>query len=278
MTRRTDYQDLICSSKAGVLVVEINRPEKRNAMRLSLRQELIDCMLAAEQDDTIKAIVITGIGERAFSSGADLAELQTRTMESELSRAAALRRQLPEVAESCSKPIVAAINGACIGAGLEFALGCPIRIASKTATFGMPEVRLGVTPGSGGTQRLTRIVGQAWSMHITLTGETIPAEQAFHIGLVTALHEHGELREQAVTLAARLGDQPSVAYQSARDAITRAFDFDLATGIEMERKLFALCLATGLPQLKARELLERLSVQSTDEEHSAAGKLLSEHK
>lgn len=271
MTQQSDYQDLICSTKDGVLVVEINRPEKRNAMRLSLRQELIDCILAAETEGTVKAIVITGVGDRAFSAGADLAELQTRTMESELSRAAVLRRRLPEVAESCSKPIVAAINGACIGAGLEFALGCPIRISSKTATFGMPEVPLGVTPGSGGTQRLTRAVGQAWSMHLTLTGETIGAEQAFQIGLVTALHEPDELRDRAVELAANLGNQPSVAYQSARDAITRAFDVDLATGIEMERKLFALCLATGLPQQKARDLLRRLSARSEEKKHAATG-------
>lgn len=269
MTNSTDYQDLICSSKDGVLLVELNRPEKRNAMRLSLRQELIDCMLAAEEDDTTKAIVITGVGERAFSAGADLAELQTRTIESELSRPATLRRRLPEVAESCSKPIVAAINGACIGAGLEFALGCPIRIASKTATFGMPEVPLGVTPGSGGTQRLTRAVGQAWSMHLTLTGETIPAVQALQIGLVTALHEPDELRERAVALAAQLGGQPTVAYQSARDAITRAFDVDLATGIEIERKLFALCLATGLPQRNAERLLKQLSARSSDNTTSA---------
>jgi enoyl-CoA hydratase len=272
MTTRTDYQDLICSTKDGVLLVEINRPEKRNAMRLSLRQELIDCMYAAEADDAVKAIVITGVGDRAFSAGADLAELQTRTVESELSRAAILRRRLPETAETCSKPIVAAINGACIGAGLEFALGCPIRISSRTATFGMPEVALGVPPGSGGTQRLTRAVGQAWSMHLTLTGETISAEHAFRIGLVTALYEPDELREQAIVLAAKLGDQPTVAYQSARDAINRAFDLDLASGIDLERKLFALCLSTGIPQQKAHDLLERLSRRSRDREAARAGR------
>ena len=256
------YKDLICTMHKTTLLVEINRPEKRNAMRLSLREELIDAFQSAEEDDAVEAIVVTGAGTAAFSAGADLTELQTRTVESEMSRAAMLRRNLPAVAESCSKPIVAAINGACIGAGLEFALGCPIRISSESATYGMPEVPLGVLPGSGGTQRLTRVVGLGWSMHMTLTGTSITAQEALQIGLVTAIHQGDELTAKALELAGTLGRQPRLAFIAARDAIIKAFDVDLATGIDMERKLFALCLSTGIPQVRAQELLERISARS----------------
>lgn len=264
------FNDLICTMDGSVLIVQINRPEKRNAMRLSLREELVDAIAAAEEDETVTAIVVTGAGTTAFSAGADLAELQTRTVESEMSRAALLRRHLPATAESCQKPVVAAINGACIGAGLEFALACHIRMASDQATFGMPEVPLGVLPGSGGTQRLTRVVGLGWSMHMTLLGEPITAQQALQIGLVTALHPQQQLIEQAVALAGALGRQPRMAYTAARDAINRAFDIDLNSGIDLERKLFALCLSTGLPQARAHDLLKRLSERSQRRQTAAA--------
>lgn len=255
------FVDVKCSQRGSVLLIEINRPEKRNAMRLSLRQELIEALTGAEENPDVSAVVVTGTGTRAFSAGADLSELQTRTVESELSRAATVRRQLPAIAETLSKPVIAAINGACLGAGLEFALGCTIRIAARTATFGMPEVAIGVLPGSGGSQRLTRIVGPGWSMHLTLTGKPINAQRAYEIGLVTGLCEPDELLTEALSLAEALGEQPRLALVSARDAINRTFDTDLATGIEFERKLFALCLSTGVPATRAAELLSSLSAR-----------------
>lgn len=254
-----EFNDLKCDLNDGVLVVQLNRPEKRNAMRLELREELIACLTAAEADDAVRAIVVTGAGDKAFSAGADLNELQLRTVQSELSRAAEIRRRLPYVAETLSKPIVAAINGACIGAGLEFALACAIRIAAENATFGLPETRIGVLPGSGGTQRLARVVGQGWALHMTLLGRPIDAQTAFRIGLVTQIVPAESLVDQAVALAKELGELPSLAFQATRDAVVRAFDVDLATGIEYERKLFALCLTTGVPQERARALLEERS-------------------
>lgn len=264
------FADLKCAMRGSVLLVEINRPEKRNAMRMTLRQELIAALTDAEENPEVTAVVVTGTGTRAFSAGADLTELRTRTVESELSRAATLRRQLPAVAETLAKPVVAAINGACLGAGLEFALGCTIRLSSTTATFGMPEVNIGVLPGSGGSQRLTRVVGPGWSMHMTLTGNPIDAQRAYEIGLVTGLSTPEELVTDAVSLAERLGQQPRLALLSARDAINRTFDTDLATGIEFERKLFALCLSTGIPADRAAELLSSLSARSAGAEPAKA--------
>lgn len=257
-----EYNDLKYELNDGVLIVWLNRPEKRNAMRLELREELIDCLLAAENDDAVRAIVVTGAGDKAFSAGADLNELQLRTTHSELSRGAEVRRRLPHVAETLSKPIIAAINGACIGAGLEFALGCAIRIASEKATFALPEIRIGVLPGSGGTQRLARVVGQGWALHMCLLGHPIDAQTAFRIGLVTQIVPPESLLTQAIAIAKELGEQPSFAYQATRDAVVRSFDVDLETGIDYERKLFALCLSTGEPQQRAAALHDRLSNRS----------------
>lgn len=264
-----NYDDLILTQDGPVLVIELNRPSKRNAMRLTMREELTDALIAAETDDAVTAVVVTGAGDKAFSAGADLSELQQRTAESEMSRAAELRRRLPAVTESLSKPVVAAVNGSCLGAGLEFALACTVRLASTTATFGMPEVPLGVLPGSGGTQRLTRVVGLGWSLHLTLEGKPISADKAERIGLVTHLSEPGDLRSDAISLARSMGGHPQLAFVAARDAINRSLDLDLNSGIDLERKLFALCLSNGEPQQRAAELLDRLSKQNTHQSESA---------
>ena len=255
------YNDLRCETRGNVLLIELNRPSKRNAMRLELREELIDALQTAEVDENIHGIVITGAGDRAFSAGADLNELRLRTMESEMARPALLRRQLPQVAETLSKPIVSAINGACIGAGLEFALSCPIRLSSTDAVFGLPEVKLGLVPGSGGTQRLTRVVGLGWSMHLTLVGDPIDAETALNIGLVTAIYPADKLVDEAVELVTKMAHHPGMAYMAARDAVNRAFDVDQATGIDFERKLFALCLSTGVPREQATRLLDEIAAR-----------------
>ncbi|MDV6247043.1 enoyl-CoA hydratase/isomerase family protein [Rhodococcus opacus] len=264
-----NYEDLNCTMNGSVLVIELNRPAKRNAMRLSLREELIDALTTAEQNDDVTGIVVTGAGDKAFSAGADLSELQQRTVESEMSRTAELRRRLPALTETLAKPVVAAVNGACLGAGLEFALACTVRVASTTAKFGMPEVLLGVIPGSGGTQRLTRTVGLGWSLHLTLEGKPIDAQQAYRIGLVTGLSAPEDLLSDAVALAETMGGQPRMAFLTARDAINRSLDLDLNAGIDLERKLFALCLSTGEPQQLAAAMLERLSTKTTGNGNTA---------
>ncbi len=239
------YEDIEVSVKDGVVVVRLNRPERRNAMCLRMREELIQCLLQAEADNAVLAVVITGKGDRAFSAGADLEELQARTTASELERPAELRRDLPRVIETLSKPTIAAINGICVGAGLELVLACTIRIASQSAEFGLPEINLGVTPGSGGSQRLPRIVGLGWAMQIATSGERIDSDQARQIGLVTEVTTSEDLIKRALVLADKLGHKPKLAFVSSRDAVLRSFDMDIATGIEFERKLFALCLGTA---------------------------------
>lgn len=243
--RYDDYRDLEVEHRDEVLVVRLNRPRQRNAMRLELRRELIECLLAAERDDRVTAIAITGSGDVAFSAGADLEELAVRTPESEMARAAELRRELPRVAETLGKPTVAAINGLCIGGGLEFALACTVRLASDQAAFSLPEVNLGVITGSGGSQRLPRAVGLSWAMYLLTTGESIDAVCAARIGLVTEVVPREQLMDRAVAVARLMGSKSRMAFIGARDAVLRSFDLDLASGLEFERKAFGLCLGTG---------------------------------
>lgn len=240
-----EYRDLLVERRDEVLVVRFNRPRQRNAMRLELRRELIQCLLGAESDESVTAIVITGAGDVAFSAGADLEELAVRTSVSEMGRAAELRRELPRVAETLGKPTVAAINGLCIGGGLEFALACTVRLASENAAFSLPEVNLGVITGSGGSQRLPRAVGLSWAMYLLTTGESIDAACAAKIGLVTEVVPGEQLLDRAVAVARLIGSKSQMAFIGARDAVVKSFDLDLASGIEFERKAFGLCLGTG---------------------------------
>lgn len=242
--RHGEYENIGVTEQADVLVIELSRPARRNAMSLDLRRELTACLLAAEANDKIRALVITGEGEKAFSAGADIEELQQRTSASELARGAELRRELPRVAETLSKPTVAAINGLCLGAGLEFAIACTVRIACESAKLGLPEINLGVIPGSGGTQRLSRLIGMGRAMEMTITGLPISATRAEQIGLVSEAVPDDALMERAVELARLVGSKPQVAFVSARDAVLRSPDLDLTSGLEFERRLFALCVDT----------------------------------
>lgn len=239
------FIDLRVERRDDVLVVWLNRPKQRNAMRLELRKELIECLLEAEDDESVRAVVVTGAGDVAFSAGADLGELAVRTPTSEMRRAAELRRELPRVAETLGKPTVAAINGLCIGGGLEFALACTARLASEQAAFSLPEVNLGVITGSGGSQRLPRAVGLSWAMYLLTTGESIDAVCAARIGLITEVLPTDQLLDRAVAVARLMGSKPPMAFIGARDAVVRSFDLDLASGLEFERKAFGLCLGTG---------------------------------
>ena len=179
----TDYLNINSKMEDDVLVVTLCWPQRLNAMSHQMRVDLLDCVRRTEKDDAVRAIVLTGDGDRAFCAGANIPELEERTPASEMGPAATLRKELPTAVERLSKPVVAAVNGYCFGAGLELALGCTLRIASENATFAQPEIKLGQIPGSGGTQRLYRFVGLGWAMQMVLTGEPVDARTAQSIGL-----------------------------------------------------------------------------------------------
>jgi enoyl-CoA hydratase len=239
-----NYENVLTEMDGELLVVTLHRPERHNAMTHQMRVDLLDCVRRAEDDDHVRAIVITGYGDKAFCAGANIPELSERTLQSEMGSAATLRKELPTAIERLAKPTVAAINGYCFGAGLEFALGCTVRIASDNASLGQPEITLGQIPGSGGTQRLYRFVGLGWAMQMVLTGEPVDAAMARSIGLVTEVTPQEDLLTRAKELAHTLGSRAPMAFVAGRDAVLRSTETDLLTGIDYERKLYAIVMAT----------------------------------
>ncbi len=238
------YRNVRTEMDDDLLVVTLHWPERRNAMTHQMRVDLLDCVRRAETDDAVKAIVFTGHGEKAFCAGTNIPELERRTLASEMGPSATLRKDLPTAVERLGKPTVAAINGYCFGAGLEFAMGCTIRIASDNAQLAQPEITLGQIPGSGGTQRLSRFVGLGWAMQMVLTGQRIDARTAAAIGLVTEVMPQADLLPRAKELARVLGAQAPMAFVAGRDAVLRSTETELLAGIDYERKLYAICMAT----------------------------------
>lgn len=226
----------------GIAILSLNRSEKMNALTPQMRESLIGHLQQAERDDAIRAVILRAEGERAFSAGADLGELGTRTWASEMSDGARVRRALPRTIEEMGTPVIAALHGYVLGAGLEVAMACPIRIAAQNATFGLPELRHGVLPGSGGTQRLPRLVGLAWSMDMILTGRSIDAATALQIGLVSRVVAADQLMVEARAIAADIKKLSPFAVKAAKMAVQQSFRRTLDDDIEEERRLFALCL------------------------------------
>lgn len=230
--------------KNGIALLTLKDEVRLNAMSLEMRHECIATLTALEKDGNVDCVIITGEG-KAFSAGADINEVRTRTVTGELSTEAQLRRQLTRLTESLRLPTIAAINGFCLGAGLELALACTFRIASDNAKLGLPEINLGVIPGSGGTQRLARMVGLGRAMEMVLLGEPIDASRAYAMGLVNSVHAKIELLDAAYAIAQKLQAKGAFSLMAARDSVLKSYDVDITTGLDYENKQFALCLASG---------------------------------
>lgn len=228
--------------RGPVAVVTLNRPEKLNALTMAMRRGVAEAVGELAADDGIGAVVLSGAGPRAFSVGADLTELRQRTVDSELSLDADVRRRLPRLLETMDKPTIAAVHGHVLGAGLELAMACTIRVAARDARLGLPEVRRGVIPGSGGTQRLQRLCGLGWAVDLVLSGRSITAEEACQIGLVTRVVGEGEAEASAVALGLELAGLPAQALRLAKRALLDEGLRGLEEGISRERYLFALSL------------------------------------
>src|SRR5882762_4630139 len=176
------YETLLLERRERVAIITINRPDKRNALNIKTREEGAVLLEELREDDSVGVVVITGAGDKAFIAGADIAEFAGRTALAQ--RDVMTASSLFTAIDTFPKPVIAMINGYCLGGGCELALACDIRIASEKASFGQPEINLGIIPGGGGTQRLTRLVGEGKAMELILTGEIIDAQTAFAIGLV----------------------------------------------------------------------------------------------
>src|SRR5687767_15362050 len=192
------YETLLLERRERVALITINRPDKRNALNIKTREEGAALLEELRGDSSVGVVVITGAGDKAFIAGADIAEFSGRT--AMMQRDVMTARSLFTAIDTFPKPIIAMINGYCLGGGCELALACDIRIASETATFGQPEINLGIIPGGGGTQRLTRLVGEGKTMEMILTGEIIDAKSAYSIGLVNQVVPAEQLQAKTMEI------------------------------------------------------------------------------
>jgi len=225
----------------GVAVVTLDRPEVLNALDFALIRELTDALEALDVDPACRAIVITGAGESAFAAGADIRELATQTPTTMFSGNEFHRW---ERIKRIRTPLIAAVRGVALGGGCELAMMCDMIVAADDARFGQPEITLGVMPGAGGTQRLTRAIGKAKAMELVLTGATLSAREAEERGLVTRIVPAADVTTAALDLAARIAAMPPVAVRAAKEAVNRAFEVSLEAGLEFERRAFYLLFDT----------------------------------
>jgi enoyl-CoA hydratase len=226
-----------------ILTVTINRPEKLNALSTEVMEELRAAFHAAKSDPEVGAVILTGAGEKAFVAGADIATFQTLTPIT--ARDYARRGQVVlDLIESLGKPTIAAINGFALGGGCELAMACTLRIASRNAKLGQPEVNLGVIPGYGGTQRLPRLVGKGRALELILTGDPISADEAYRIGLVNRVVEPGELMATCRAIAEKILSKAPIAVKHALEAVNHGVEMPYEEAELFEATLFGLCVAS----------------------------------
>jgi len=238
-----EYQTLLFEIKDGVALITINRPDKLNALNDQVMAELADVAERLATGDDIRGAILTGAGPKAFVAGADIGDLAQQGPFDGKARAlrgqAVLRRL-----ETCGKPVIAAVNGFALGGGCELAMACHLRIASEHAKFGQPEVKLGIAPGYGGTQRLPRLVGKGVALQLILTGETIDAREAHRIGLVNKVVPAAELLPEAEKLLRGILAMGPLAVRLALEAVDQGLEMSLDEGLLLEANHFGLLAAT----------------------------------
>jgi len=237
------YQTLLVDVKDGVAFVTVNRPDKLNALNDQVVADLRQAVLALKSDATVKGVILTGAGPKAFVAGADIGDLARQGVLDGRERALNGQAVLTAI-ETMGKPVLAAVNGFALGGGCELAMACHIRIAGETAKFGQPEVKLGITPGYGGTQRLPRIVGKGRALHLLLTGETIDAQEALRIGLVTKVVPQDQLMAEAEKLMRQILANGPVAVALTIEAVHQGLEMTLAEGLRLEANVFGLVAST----------------------------------
>jgi enoyl-CoA hydratase len=248
--------ELVLREQTGyVLRLVLNRPEKRNALNTPLRQAIVAELARAATDESVRVVVLTGSGTQAFVAGADVQEFETRT---QVDQYRFMRtNNVFEAIDRFPKPIIAAINGVCLGGGLELALACDIRLAASTAQLGQPEVNIGLIPGGGGTQRLPRIVGTGAALKLILSGTPIDSDEALRLRLIDERVEPDRLLSHATALAERIASRGPVAVMAAKEAVRASMSTPLNEGLSLERALFQLCFSSDDKAEGVRAFLEK---------------------
>ncbi|WP_372604412.1 enoyl-CoA hydratase-related protein [Actibacterium sp.] len=235
------YETILASTDGPVGIIRLNRPQALNALNTQITTELGQALNAFEDDDTISVIVLTG-SDRAFAAGADIKEIKDKTFSDVFNEHFITKTW--ERAASCRKPLVAAVSGHAAGGGCELALMCDIIVASETARFSLPESRIGVIPGAGGTQRLTKIVGKAIAMDMILSGRVMDAQEAMQHGLISRLSSAKTYLTDAIDLAKSIAASSRPILMLAKEAVNQAYETHLAEGIYVERRLMYSTFAT----------------------------------
>jgi enoyl-CoA hydratase len=230
------FDTLMVTIAERVATITINRPDKRNALSAAVRTDILEALDELRGEDEVRAVIFTGAGDKAFIAGADIGEFAERTP---LEQRTVMegRRIFDEIA-AFPKPTIAMINGFALGGGCELAMACDMRIAARSAKLGQPEIRLGLIPGGGGTQRLPRLVGAGRALKLILSGEIIDAGEALRIGLVDEIVDDDQLRAHTTGLARGIAAHSPVALALAKTAVRAAFEAPLAAGLATERELF----------------------------------------
>lgn len=239
-----DYQNLLVSDRGAVRTITINRPDKLNALNLATLQELDAAFRAAREDAAVRVVVLAGAGEKAFVAGADIAELAALSpiQAQAFSRAG---QNLMRAMERQTKPVIARIQGFALGGGMELAMSCHLRIASEKARLGQPEINLGVIPGFGGTQRLTRLAGRSAALELCLLGQPIDAARALALGVLTRVVAPDALDAEVTAIADQLAASAPIAMAGILDAVTLGADCALDPALEFETQAFALCCSSA---------------------------------
>src|SRR6201981_3139015 len=250
------YENILFDKYDGIAKITFNRPKVLNALNRKTIEELRSALLDARDDAGIRVLILTGSGEKAFVAGADIGKLsqQTPVNGKEFSL---FGQSVFHLLETMGKPSICAINGFALGGGCELALSCSIRIASKNAKLGQPEVKLGILPGYGGSQRLARLCGKGMAHELCLTGEMITADEAMRIGLVNHIYEPVDLLSAAETLAKKIIANGPLAVKFTMEAIERGVEMPLETGLFLESTLFGVACATEDMREGTKAFLEK---------------------
>lgn len=248
------YQYILADKEANIGILTINQPQKRNMLHLAALKEIESALDEWKDDLEVKVVIITGAGDQSFVSGADIGELNKRTMIEALQPNMTATYQK---IENYEKPVIAAINGIAVGGGLELALACDVRIAVKEAKLGLPELNLGIIPGAGGTQRLTRILGKGKAMELILTGDIITGEDAERFGIVSKAVERAELMKTAMSYAGRIATKSPLALKIAKMVVNKGADIEMDTALMFEKLGQALLMGSEDKNEGTRAFLEK---------------------
>jgi enoyl-CoA hydratase/carnithine racemase len=237
------YENILLEKKSSIAYVTVNRPKVLNALNMATMEELRAAFHDIKSDKAIRVVIFTGAGEKAFIAGADIAELakQDAVTGKEYTHRG---QSVLNLIENLSKPVIACLNGFALGGGCEIALACTMRLASDTAKLGQPEVKLGIIPGYGGSQRLPRLVGKGLAMQMVLAGEMITAQEAYRIGLVNEVTAPADLIPRAEAIAAKIIANAPLAVQYAMEAVNKGMEMTLAEGLYLEAVLFAVACSS----------------------------------